>query len=153
MFEYLKRIKTNTSTVKNDIPAKIIKEFACELSEPFADILTCMVTRGEFPNGWKLEMVTPAPKVYPLPTVNELRKISGLMNFSKITEKNLGTFLISDMAGTRDPSQYGNEKGISVNHYLINMINEILVSVDKNTASEKFAVWSSLIDWKQAFDR
>ena len=46
VFEYLKRIKTNTSTVKNDIPAKIIKEFACELSEPFADILTCMVTGG-----------------------------------------------------------------------------------------------------------
>ena len=50
VFEYLKRIKTNNSTVKNYIPAKIITEFAYELSEPFADILTCMVTRGEFPD-------------------------------------------------------------------------------------------------------
>ena len=57
------------------------------------------------------------------------------------------------MAGSRDPSQYGNEKGLSVNHYLINMINEILTSVDLNTAKEKFAVLCSLIDWKQAFDR
>ena len=65
----------------------------------------------------------------------------------------LGEFLISDMAGTRDPSQYGNEKGTSVNHYLINMINEILTSVDRNTVNQKFAVWCSLIDWKQAFDR
>ena len=31
------------------------------------------------------------------------------------------------MSKTRDPSQYGNEKGVSVNHYLIKMINEILV--------------------------
>ena len=57
------------------------------------------------------------------------------------------------MAKTRDPAQYGNEKGLSVNHYLINMINEILVCVDKNTAAEKFAVFCSLVDWKQAFDR
>ena len=61
--------------------------------------------------------------------------------------------MISDMDNTRDPSQYGNEKGVSVNHYLIKMINEILISVDTNTANEKFAVFCSLIDWKQAFDR
>ena len=57
------------------------------------------------------------------------------------------------MSKTRDPSQYGNQKGISVNHYLIKMINEILISVDRNTVNEKFAVFCSLIDWKQAFDR
>ena len=151
--EYLKRIKTNTSTVKNDIPAKVIKEFAPELSSPMADILNCMVRRGEFPDIWKLEMVTPVPKVYPPASVNDLMKISGLKNFSKIAEKILGNFLILDMSETRDPSQYGNEKGISVNHYLIKMINEILVSVDKNAANEKFAVFCSLIDWRQAFDR
>ena len=151
--EYLKRIKTNTSTVKNDIPAKVIKEFAPELSSQMADILNCMVRQGEFPDIWKLEMVTPVPKVYPPASVNDLMKISGLKNFSKIAEKILGNFLILDMSETRDPSQYGNEKGISVNHYLIKMINEILVSVDKNAANEKFAVFCSLIDWRQAFDR
>jgi hypothetical protein len=88
--EYLKRIKTNTSTVKDDIPAKIIKEFAPELSAPLADILDCMVRRGEYNNIWKIEMVTPAPKVYPPATVNDLRKISGLKNFSKIAEKFFG---------------------------------------------------------------
>ena len=153
VYEYLKRIKTNTSTVKGDIPAKIIKEFACELSDPFTDILNCMVERGEYPNIWKLEMVTPAPKVYPPATVTDLRRISSLKNFSKTAEKIFGKFLISDMAVTRDPSQYGNEQGMSVNHYLIKMINEILVSVDRNSATKKFAVWCSLIDWKQAFDR
>ena len=153
IYEYLKKIKTNTSTVKNDIPDKIIKEFACELSNPLANVINCMVERGEFPDIWKLEMVTPAPKVYPPSTVDDLRKISGLKNFSKIAEKVLGTLLISDMAETRDPSQYGNEKGVSVNHYLIRMINEILTAVDKNSVSEKFAVWCSLIDWKKAFDR
>ena len=35
----------------------------------------------------------------------------------------------SDMSESRDPAQYGNEKGVSVNHYLIKMINEILLSL------------------------
>ena len=60
--------------------------------------------------------------------------------------------MIADMSISRDPSQFGNEKAISVNH-LINMINEILISVDRNTANEKFAVLCSFIDWRQAFDR
>ena len=39
--------------------------------------------------------------------------------------------MLSDMSESRDPAQYGNEKGVSVNHLLIKMINEILLSVDK----------------------
>ena len=52
----------------------------------------------------------------------------------------LGDFLISDMSAKRDSAQYGNEKGVSVNHYLINMINQILLSLDNNTSSEKISV-------------
>ena len=77
-------------------------------------------------------MVTPAAKICPPLSTEDLRKISGLINKSKIAEKMLGDFLISDMSASRDPSQYGNEKGISVNHYLIKMINEILTCLDTN---------------------
>ena len=153
VYEYLKRIKVKTSTVKDDIPAKLIKEYAAELSSPLSNIINCMFERGEYPDIWKIEMVTPVPKVYPPAKVEQLRKISGLKNLSKTTEKIIGDWMIGDMAEERDVSQYGNEKGISVNHYLIKMINEILVNVDKNTIYEKFAVFCTMVDWKQAFDR
>ena len=153
VYEFLKRIKTNTSTVKNDIPAKLIKEFACELAKPLTDIINTMVRLGQFPDIWKLEMVSPVPKVFPTLTMNDLRKIAGLKNLSKITEKIISEWLISDMSDLRDKSQYGNEKGVSVNHYLINMIHEILTGVDVNTSNQKFAVICTMIDWKQAFDR
>ena len=123
VYEFLKKIKTNTATVKDDIPAKLIKEFAPELSDPLANIINCMVERGEFPHCWKLEMVTPAAKKFPSSTFEDLRKISGLKNFSKIAEKYLGTFLISDMSENRDVSRLSTETRISVNHYLINMIH------------------------------
>ena len=151
--KFLEKMKTNTSTVKDNIPAKILKEFAPELSEPMAHILNSMVESGIYPNCWKLEIVTPVAKKYPPSDLDDLRKISGLKNLSKIAEKMLGQFLITDMAATRDLSQYGNQKKMGVNHYLINMIHEILVSVDSNAKSEKFAVFCSFIDWKQAFDR
>ena len=153
VYEYLKRIKTNTSTVYDDIPAKVIKEFACEIATPLTDVINSMVSLGQYPNIWKVEIVSPVPKSYPTLTMNDLRKIAGLKNLSKISEKIIAEWLISDMAELRDRSQYGNEKGVSVNHYLIKMIHEILTSVDKNTENEKFAVILTMIDWKQAFDR
>ena len=64
--------------------------------------------------------------------------VSGLKIFSKIAEKLLGGFLISDMSQMRNPSQYGDHKGMSVNHCFIKMIHEILVSLDTNSATEKF---------------
>ena len=95
--EYLKTIKTNTATVKDDIPAKLIKEFAPELSAPMEDIISCMVRRGEYPNFWKLEMVTPGPKVYPPAAINDLKQISGLKNVLKIVATILGIAIASNV--------------------------------------------------------
>ena len=108
---------------------------------------------GKYPDIWKLKIVTPAPKKYPPQTPQELRKISGTPNFSKIFEKILAEVLVEDMAPTSDPSQYGNEKGISTQHYLIKMINRILTCLDENNNREAYGIIMQLIDWNQAFDR
>ena len=75
---YLKSIKLNKSSVKGDIPARIIKDFAQYICYPFADILNSMIIRGEYPNLWKMEIQTPIPKVYPPTKTSELRNISRL---------------------------------------------------------------------------
>ena len=66
-------------------------------------------------------------------------------------EKILAILMIEDMKENLDPSQYGNEKGISIQHYLINMVHRILTALDTNNNKEKYAVIASLIDWKDAF--
>ena len=60
--------------------------------------------------------------------------------------------LISDMKEKMDVSQYGNEKGMSIQHYLINMIQKILTDAHCNR-KEVTAVLATLIDWKDAFPR
>ena len=59
--------------------------------------------------------------------------------------------MISDMEAVLDPSQFGNRKGRSINHYLIKMINRILTVLDNNLKKELFAVVANLIDWSKAF--
>ena len=73
--------------------------------------------------------------MYPTETTDQLRNISGLRNFDKIMEKLLADLMISDMKESLDPAQYGNQKGISIQHYLINMIHRILSILDNNKVS------------------
>ena len=153
MHKKIKSMKNNTSTVKGDIPIKVIKMFGHELYGPLSNIFKRCCRFGEYPNIWKLETVTPAPKQYPPEIPSHLRKISGTLNFSKQFEKFLAEAMISDMTPSSDPSQYGNEKGISTQHYLIKMIDRILSCLDKNNTNEAYAVITHLIDWSQAFDR
>ena len=124
-----------------------------ELAFPLAHIIDFCIKNGVYPNLRKVESVTPAPKVYPPEKFKDLRKISGLLNLSKITDKIIGEYLIADMASSRDTAQYGNEKKISAQHYLIKMLNKILTSVDRNSQSEAYAVILNMVDWSQAFDR
>ena len=87
--------------------------------------------------------------MFPPEKVSQMRNISGLVTFEKL----LSDMMISDMKATVDPSQYGNEKGTSIQHYLIKMIHRILTALDNNSRRETFAVVANLIDWNSAFPR
>ena len=146
-------MQTKKATVSGDIPAKLIKEFAAYLAEPFTDIINTSLKRGEYPQIYKYEICTPVPKVHPPEKVEQMRNISGLLNFDKVMEKMLSELMIRDMKTKADPAQYGNEKGTSIQHYLVCMIHQILTALDKNSKKEIFAVIANLIDWNSAFPR
>ena len=59
--------------------------------------------------------------------------------------------MIKDMMDKLDPSQFGNQKGLSPQHYLAEMIPKSLSSLDNNSKRDIFAVIASFVDWKQAF--
>ena len=95
----------------------------------------------------------PVPKA-PVPeTTKQLRKISSTLNFSKLLEGILCDAMVSDMAPSRDPSQYANQKKVSIQHYLIKLLDKILTAVDRNNQHEAYAVILQMIDWSQAYDR
>ena len=149
----LENIKTNKSVPPGDIPPKIAKLFAKEISFPLCDIINSSIKLGKWSKIYKKESITPVPKVFPPQSPEELRNISGLLLFNKIAEGLIAELMISDISSNLDPSQYANQKGISLQHYLINMISKILSDTDKNSNGEINAVIATLYDWKEAFPR
>ena len=65
----------------------------------------------------------------------------------------MAELIISDMSAKLDPAQFANQKGLSLQHYLIKMINKILSDTDNNAKGEVTAVLATLFDWKEAFPR
>ena len=61
--------------------------------------------------------------------------------------------MISNMKKNIDPSQYANQEGLSIHHYLVKFIDRVLQTIDSNSKSEAVAVLATLVDWKQAFPR
>ena len=70
------------------------------------------------------------------------------MSLNKIQEKLISELIISDIKENMDPSQYGNEYGLSIQHYLVKMITKILIDTDTRGTT---AVLATFVDWKDAF--
>ena len=153
VLDVLRDLKLNKSVPKNDVPAKIYKRFAEQLCGPLSVLINECIKQGCWPDFMKIESVTPVPKVNNPKTVDDLRKISGLLNISKILEKVIVKYLVNDIKGDLDKSQYANQEGQSINHYLVFMIDTVLKALDSSTGGQHNAVIASLIDWSKAFDR
>ena len=149
----LSQVKGNKSYIPGDLPPKIIKHFASYLAKPLTDIFNTSLCQGKYPRIYKREICTPIPKCYPVESTSQLRNISGLFTFDKIFEKLLSELILLDMGDKMDPSQYGNQKGVGIQHYLVKMIDKIKSSIDRKSAKENFAVLATYIDWENAFPR
>ena len=151
--KYLQSLKTNKSTAPGDIPARVIKEFSEYLCTPLSDIINSGLIAGHWPKCYKRETITPTPKQFPPENREMLRPIANLCNFNKIMETIISEIVIADMKKQLDPSQYGNQKHTSIQHYLVRLLHRILTNVDKNSKGEVNAVLCMFIDWKQAYSR
>ena len=82
-----------------------------------------------------------------------LRPISLLFYFEKVMENLVGEIMVNDMRYNMDPSQFGNKKKVSINHYLIRMLNRIVSCLDNNSKGDINAVLCLFIDYQAAFSR
>ena len=101
--EYIMKLKSKKSTAPGDIPVKIIKEFAQQISIPLCDIINSSLLKGEWAGCFKKEIITPIPKQYPVTHMVMLRPISCLLSFNKVQEMIIVEMIVQDMAGKLDP--------------------------------------------------
>ena len=79
-----------------------------------------MFQNSVFPDIWKTEFITPAAKVFPPCTLSDFHPVLLLYNGAKMSDKIISSYIVQDIS--KDVMQYGKEKGLSINHYLINEI-------------------------------
>ena len=147
------KLKSKKSTAPVDIPVKVIKEFAHQISFPLSDIINLSLLKGKWANCYKKEIITPIPKEYPVLNMDMLRPISCLLSFNKVQEMIIVKMIVQDMAGNLDPAQYGNRKRTSISHYLIRMLHRILSETDNKSRRKIKAVLCTFVDWQQAYSR
>ena len=93
----------------------------------------------------------PAEKV-PNPTsLKDLRKISLTSEYSLVFEGIIKDWILEDISPKIDRSQYGNQKGISTEHMMVNLMDKLLRLLDNNNTCS--AVLAAMVDWASAFDR
>ena len=149
--EQLNMIKTKKSTAAGDIPAKLIKLSADHLAAPLADVINTGIRLGQWPDIYKIETITPVPKVHPPKVLDQLRPISNLFTYSKVGEKIISNLMVQDMVQKMDPCQFGNLKRTYIQHYLISLIERLMSSLDNNSKGDIFAGCVTLFDYQQAF--
>ena len=149
--QYIYRLKSRKSTPLGDIPVKILKEFALEISLPLCDLINSSIKKGHWADCFKKEITTPIPKEYPVLKMDMLRPISALLSLNKVQEMIIVDLIVRDMTAKLDPTQYGNRKRTSITHYLVRMLHRILSETDKNSRKEIKAVLCTFVDWQQAY--
>ena len=130
-----------------DLPQKILKEFAAELATPFTDIINCALRTRVFPDAYKKAEIIPLPKCNPPTSMADLRPISITPICGKMIEFIMMIELEKDIRGKLDNDQYGNTKGSSTTHYLIKLTDEAFRNTDIGKATTAVT-----IDYSKAFD-
>ena len=120
---------------------------------PLCNIVNNCISKGQWPQMYKIEAITPIPKKFPPTDVSQLRPISLLYFFERTMESLIGDIMINDMKSSIDPSQYGNKKKTSINHYLIKMMNRIVNCLDDKSKGAVNAVICLFVDYEAAFSR
>ena len=110
-----------------------------------------MTSQGQYPNIWKIEYVSPVPKVYPPGAMKDLRKISGTSDYSKVFEGYLKDWIMEDVAKNIDIGQFGGQPGIGTEHLIVCLLDRVLSLLDKHP--DRSAVVMTSLDWAAAFDR
>ena len=120
VYDRLKSLNRRKAGGPDGIPAKLIREFAYELSYPLTDILNSSYQHGIVPLQWKKATVIPLPKSLP-PSWDKLRPVSLTDHFAKLAESFITEWILSDIENNIDPNQFGNRKGVSTTHYLVKL--------------------------------
>ena len=142
----LKLAKKPSSTVQGDVPPCVVRKHHQHLAVPARIIFNSVFRTGKWPRAWKNETTVVIPKVNNPESLAECRNISCTNFLSKVMEGVVLDDLRSQIPV--DPAQYGGIKDCSVNHLLVDLMEQVLEPLEGGASSIVLR-----IDYEKAFNR
>ena len=145
----LQNLNPHKAMGPDNIPPRIMKEFAYELAEPITDFFNFSISSGTVPDIWKCANITPVPKETIPKQESDFRPISLTSCISKVMEEFVAEWILEDIAHKIDHKQFGVIKVTSTSQCLLDMFHNWLLNLD--TPGQYLRI--CFLDFSKAFDR
>ena len=110
-------------------------------SWPLTTLFNNCLTQARYPDVWKQEWVTPAPKVTYPKDISDLRKISCTSDYSKLFESFLKDWVMEEISKNIDLGQFGGQPGVGTEHMIVCLLDRVLKLLDRYWLAE--CLWSA----------
>ncbi|XP_072039464.1 uncharacterized protein [Amphiura filiformis] len=109
IYDDLSKLSASKAGGPDNIPPKLLKEFAYELSRPVTNIINASLSQSKVPTQWKEANIIPIPKQTP-PSIDKLRPVSLTSCLAKVAEGRVCKWITDQIQPNIDSRQYGNQK-------------------------------------------
>ena len=124
-YKTLMKVKVNCSAYPDELPPKLIREYAPFIAKPLSVLINLCFRIGIFPAVWKKAYVRIIPKVTNPKSCDELRPISQTPCLAKVAETFIMRVLLDQIKGSIDQRQYGGLKDCNTSVYLVRMYDSL----------------------------
>ena len=143
----MQNININKATGPDNIPGRVLKECAKELSPSLTKLFNLSLTTGTVPDDWKMANVTPVHKKGDRSACSNYRPISLLCICSKILERAILNQIYNEIVPLITKFQHGFLKGKSTETQLLEVYDNISKVLDDSGQSDII-----FLDLSKAFD-
>ena len=144
VFQALVKLNPNKAGGIDNITPTILRNCASALAAPLHHLFITSINNGIIPTEWKIHKIVPIYKSGDKMSVKNYRPISLLCNVSKVLEGLIYDWVISTVAGSIIPCQFGFQRNTSTQQQLLIYFHQLVTSL-----AETDTVY---IDFRKAFD-
>ncbi|XP_065572111.1 uncharacterized protein LOC136034700 [Artemia franciscana] len=147
-YKTLMKVKVNCSAYPDELPPKLIREYAPLIAKPLSVLINLCFRIGIFPAVCKKAYIRVIRKVTNPKSCDELRPISQTPCLAKVAETFIMRVLLDQIQGSINQRQYGGLKDCNTSVYLVRMYDSLLKWVEKGHSFVDLGA----IDFRKAFD-
>ncbi|KAI4879135.1 hypothetical protein NFI96_007722 [Prochilodus magdalenae] len=144
----LRRINPRKSAGPDDIPGRVLRECADQISEVLADIFNVSLTQAAVPTCLKTTTIIPVPKSSTVTGLNDYRPIALTPIVTKCFERLVMTHIKATIDVTVDPHQYAYRRNRSTDDAISSVVHTALTHLEQKDSYVRML----FVDFTSAFN-